>query len=572
MTKPSGWKHVPFALLLCGAMAIAVSAQTFDSLVSFDQTNGAEPISVLIQGRDGNFYGTASGGGMCDADCGTVFRVTPGGTLTTLYKFCSQPECTDGFDPQAPLFQATDGNFYGTTMNGGSPQSCGTIFKMSPVGKLTTIFTFCPLGSDGLWPQGGLIQGRDGNFYGTTMRGGDGGACGNGCGTVFKITPDGTLTTLHTFDIYDGWGAAPMGGLIQATDGNFYGTTSGDAGNSCTSECATVFRITADGGYALLYIFCLQSGCPDGTEPRGRLIQAADGNFYGTTVEGGANGFGTVFKITPAGTLTTLYSFCMQVGCADGSQPAAGLIQATDGNLYGTTSLGGANGWGTAFEVTPSGVLTTLHNFDLTDGGDPASSLLQATNGIFYGATAIGGTYSKCDDGDGSGCGTLFSSSTGLGPFVSLARSSGKVGQTSGILGQGFTGTTSVSYNGTPGTFTVKSDTYLMATVPPGAMTGPVTVATPSGTLTSNVPFRVTPAILSFYPPSGPVGTQVIITGKSLTQAIRVGFGDYTPANFTVNSDTQVTATVPKGAKTGPLGIETLGGTAISSSTFTVTP
>jgi hypothetical protein len=208
----------------------------------------------------------------------------------------------------------------------------------------------------------------------------------------------------------------------------------------------------------------------------------------------------------------------------------------------------------------------------LTDGGDPASSLFQATNGMFYGTTAIGGKYSKCDDGDGSGCGTLFSLSAGLGPFVSLARSSGKVGQTSGILGQGFTGTTSVSYNGNPGTFTVKSDTYLTATVPAGATTGAVTVGTPSGNLTSSVLFRVTPVILSFDPPSGPVGTQVIITGKSFTQAIKVGFGDYAPANFTVNSDTQVTATVPKGAKTGPVGIETQGGTAFSPSTFTVTP
>jgi hypothetical protein len=160
----------------------------------------------------------------------------------------------------------------------------------------------------------------------------------------------------------------------------------------------------------------------------------------------------------------------------------------------------------------------------------------------------------------------------GLAPFVSLVTDSGKIGQTGGILGQGFRGTTSVKINGAAASFAVKSDTYLTATVPAGATTGLVTVSTPSGMLTSNKPFRVRPQLLSFSPPSGPVGTQVTITGVSFTQTQQVGFGDRAPAQFTVNSDAQVTATVPAGAKTGKIGIETKGGIATSAGTFTVTP
>ncbi|MBZ5571930.1 MAG: hypothetical protein LAO09_08630 [Acidobacteriia bacterium] len=267
--------------------------------------------------------------------------------------------------------------------------------------------------------------------------------------------------------------------------------------------------------------------------------------------------------ITSGGALTTLHSF------TDGS-PAAGLVQATDGNFYGTTMDGGdlscdaPYGCGTIFKITPSGTVTTLHSFDSAEGEWPSSGgLLQATDGSFYGTTYRGGDHNL---------GTVLRLDMGLGPFVALVHDSGKVGQTGGILGQGFTGTTSVSFNGAPAKFAVESDTLLMAKVPAGAPTGFVTVTTPSGTLTSNKPFRVTPQLLSFDPPSGPVGTQVTITGVSLTQTQGVGFGDRIPAQFTVNSDTQVTAIVPAGAKTGKIGIETKGGTAISAGTFTVTP
>jgi uncharacterized repeat protein (TIGR03803 family) len=206
---------------------------------------------------------------------------------------------------------------------------------------------------------------------------------------------------------------------------------------------------------------------------------------------------GTIFKIDQDGKLTTVYEFCSQPNCADGSEPIGALIQATDGNFYGATIGGGdstcnsgnGGGCGTVFELNHlDGTLTTLHTFEDTDGSNPAGSFLQATNGTLYGTTLFGGE-PLCDKS--YGCGTVFSLSMGLGQFVTFVRAAGKVGQTGGILGQGFTGTTGVSLNGTPASFTVVSDTFIRATVPAGATTGYVTVATPSGTLTSNVPFHV---------------------------------------------------------------------------------
>ena len=249
--------------------------------------------------------------------------------------------------------------------------------------------------------------------------------------------------------------------------------------------------------------------------------------------------------------------------------PFAGLVEATDGNFYGATTSDPGVGFGTLFQISSKGTYTNL--VFLTNvagaypGANPQVSLFQHTNGTLYGDTYGGGSEIK---------GVVYSLGMGLGPFVSFVGPlfEGKVGKTIEILGQGLTGTTKVSFHGITATFTAVSDTYVTAVVPAGATTGSVTVSTPGGTLTSNQPFRVTPQLLSFDPPSGPVGTPVTITGVSFTQTKGVGFGDRVPAQFTVNSDTQVTATVPTGAKTGKVGIETQGGIAISSGTFTVTP
>jgi len=316
-------------------------AQAFATLADFQgSANGAEPLyGNLIQGTDGNNYGTTVRGGVYEQ--GTVFKVTPDGTLTALYSFCSQVNCTDGAEPFSRLVQA-GGNFYGTTAIGGANDG-GTVFEITPAGQLTTLYSFCSQTNctDGAEPFSGLVQ-AGGNFYGTTVSGG-----ANGRGTVFEITPAGQLTTLYSFCSQTNCadGELPYAGLVQA-GGNFYGTTEyGGANAGRYGFGGTVFRITPGGQLTTLYSFCSQTNCADGAEPLSSLVQAG-GNFYGTTVEGGANGFyGTIFEITPAGQLTTLHSFAY----TDGADPTAGLIQATDGNFYGTTEGGGANGRGTAF-------------------------------------------------------------------------------------------------------------------------------------------------------------------------------------------------------------------------------
>jgi uncharacterized repeat protein (TIGR03803 family) len=290
------------------------------------------------------------------------------------------------------------------------------------------------------------------------------------------------------------------------------------------------------------------------------LVQGTDGNFYGTTyLGGGPTNSGIVFKVTAAGALTVLHEF----NGTDGSTPTAGLVQATDGNFYGTTPTGGSGKVGVIYKITSAGTYSVVYNFDGTTGESPNVALVQHANGILYGNTTMGGTDNH---------GVFYSLNIGAAPFVRLVHNSAKVAKAVEILGQGFTGATKVSFNGTAATFTVASDTYLTATVPAGAKTGFVDVVTPSGILKSNKTFRVTPQITSFSPASGPVGTSVVITGVSLAQTTKVIFGGVKATTVTVNSDTQVTATVPTGAVTGKITIATPGGNATSATSFTVTP
>jgi uncharacterized repeat protein (TIGR03803 family) len=274
-------------------------------------------------------------------------------------------------NPQAPLLLATDGNFYGSTSAGGAA-GLGTIFKMTPAGTVTVLHSFTS-GSDGASPYSALIQATDGNFYGTTVNGGD-------QGTVFKMTSTGILTILHSFDLSGG--ASPYGALVQATDGNFYGT----ALHGGAASRGVAFRITPDGVFTVLHSFL---GIFEGANPQAGLIQATDGNFYGTTYYGGDLDRGTIFQMTPAGVVTTLHSF---VGFSiDGLHPDSPLIQATDGSLYGTTPNGGKDSAGIAFKMTLGGTYTLLHAFNiLVDGGSP-SALLQAPDGNFYGTATNGG-------------------------------------------------------------------------------------------------------------------------------------------------------------------------------------
>ena len=366
------------SLFLALPMAQAQDVGTLTTLAQNTTTSGQEFAASLVQGSDGNFYGTASDGGPNTDNHGTVFRITPTGVVTNLYSF-SGP---DGFSPQAGLLLGTDGNFYGTTVLGGSTYvdsnntGDGTVFRITPAGVLTTLHSFTGYPGDGQAPKGTLIQGSDGNFYGTTSAGGT-----YGGGTLFQLTPAGVVTTLYSFG--NGYGGAEVdAGVVQGSDGNFYGTTR-LGGNGA----GTVFTVTPSGGYTTLYSFPAL-GTTAGADPVAALVQGSDGNFYGTTETNGMNGAGTVFKITPAGGFTNLYSFSGSDQFLMGA-----LIRASDGNFYGTTEYGGAYGGGAVFEITPAGTVTTTYSFTgEADGGSPVAALVQGADGNFYGTTLTGGS------------------------------------------------------------------------------------------------------------------------------------------------------------------------------------
>lgn len=477
--KICGWIIACAVVVFLSAAAIPSPAQTFKMLYQFTgSTDGAYPVGPLIQGLDGSYYGAAEG-----TTNGTLFVATAQGGLTTV-------GILPGNSGPANLVLDNDGNYYGTELTGG-PDFDGLTFRLAPGGQFSVLYEFSG-GADGYWPSQ-LMEAADGNRYGTTYGGGDF-VCNpprqRGCGTVFLATLNGVVT-LYRFGIHD-LGVSPVAGLTQGTDGNLYGITSAPAPGG--SGAGTVFRITFSGKLTTVYQFCKRSGCPDGSTPNSTLVLGADGNFYGTTLYGGDNkcgsgGCGTIFKITPQGTLTTLYKF-------HGNWPLgynpAGLMQATDGYLYGATQQGGdskcgqGNGCGVLFRIATNGRSGgLLHTFESTDGADPGS-VMQGIDGLLYGAATLGGL-SNC----GSGCGTLFTLNIGAGQLVRTAPTSGAVGTTVIILGNNLTGSSSVSFNGTAAQFTVVSQTEITTTVPAGATTGKVTVNTPGGALVSNVNFIV---------------------------------------------------------------------------------
>jgi uncharacterized repeat protein (TIGR03803 family) len=479
-------------IIVCLTSAVGLSAQKLATIYSFGGADGGYSLANLIQATDGNLYGTTSWDGTNLG--GTVFRISPTGNLTVLYNFCAQAECADGAQPYSGLIQGVDGNFYGTTLGGGEndcsgmveTEGCGAVFKITPQGTLTTLYSFCAqtFCADGEWPYAGLIQASDGNLYGTTSAGGL-----YNMGEIFKISTRGTFSTIYSFcEVKPACpdGDIPYGGLVQGRDGNLYGTTTGFNENEGTG--GTVFKITPAGTLTTLYSFCSLSQCADGAGPSGTLVQAGEGTFYGTTFNGGAYGYGTVFKMTPAGFLTTLYSFCSQSGCVDGSNPYAGLVRATNGAFYGTTARSGANGNGTAFAVTEAGGFLNLYSFCAlslcSDGREPFGGLIQDTNGRLYGTTFSGGV---------SEAGTVFSVNLGLRAFIETQPTSGKVGTPIKIMGTNLNGATALTFNGMAALFKIISGSLITTAVPAGATSGTVQVTTPQGTFSSNVPFQVSP-------------------------------------------------------------------------------
>jgi len=352
-------------------ISVTAPGVSMATVYSFTDSTGGVLFGPLTQGRDGNFYGVTCEGGT-DLE-GSVFKLRTNGTMTTLHSF----DWTDGALPYGGLVQARDGFFYGTTYYGGT-DSEGTTFRISSSGSFDSLTSFD--GLNGKAPAAGVIQAADSYLYGTVTEGG-----AYGYGTVYRTTTGGALTTLAPFDYADGAYPSPV--LVRADDGSFYGTTE----EGGTNGVGTVFKITSAGKLTVLYSF---TDGDDGAIPVAGLALGVDGNFYGVAEYGGTGGAGTVFKITPAGVLTTLYAF---TGETDGGYPQGGLVQAGDGNLYGTTQLGGAYAFGTVFQVSPTGTFTTLAQFEGYNGATPLAALIQGTDGNLYGTTEAGGP-----DGEGT--------------------------------------------------------------------------------------------------------------------------------------------------------------------------
>ena len=405
----------------------ALAQTTITPVVTFNGANGATPVAALIQANDGNFYGTTSFGGATSTNgtgsdaSGAIFEITPSGTYTLLYSFTGG---TDGSVPAGALYQGDDGNFYGTTSGNNGQNGSGTIFRFKPgtgtAGTLTTLYTFTGA-ADGGVPLAGLVEDSNGNFWGTTSVDGTGSA-----GTVFMINADHELTTVYPFcsspNCTDG--STPVASLVQGNDGNFYGTTQ----QGGTNSSGTIFKITPTGEFTSLYSFCPISGCPDGSKPSAALIVGPDGNFYGTAANGGTSGFGTAFRITPAGALTTLHSFT-GMG-SEGGTPLGALVLGADFNFYGTTQQGGTTGNnGTVFQMDSSGDVLSW-DLTLANGSHPAAALVEGgTSPLFYGTAASGGA---------TGDGTVFQLAvvaTGGGTFTIS-------GQVANLAGPGVTGVT----------------------------------------------------------------------------------------------------------------------------------
>ena len=515
-------------VLITGMQALPAQAQLtelyafqYNAATTSNFPDGANPMAELIQGADGDYYTTTNigGAGACPGEvegqipgCGAVVKITPAGALSVLYSFpydSSSSSAPNGWFPEAGLVQGRDGNFYGVASEGGTAtesscadttglSGCGTVFKLTPSGTITVLHSFCggggcgSLATDGAEPTGRMVFGANGDLYGTTQVGG----LYNGFynqGMIFRITTSGAYKVLHLFSGNFGSkpdGANPAAGLILASNGDFYGTTT--AGGA--SKEGTVFKMTPAGKVTLLHSF---TGSSDGSMPIGALVQASDGNLYGTCYSGGANGTGTAFRITTKGVFTKIYDFAAEAAPGNiGYLPRAGLIQASDGNLYGTAWQGGAfTATGTIYQLTLAGAGTLEASFEASSTGfSPLGALVQGTDGRLYVTLQNNGGENSDDVQDQGAISVL---NLGLdppapGPFE-FAPAKGLVGAKITLRGSAFVGTTAVTFNGTSAASVVDASGYITATVPPGATTGTISVTNAGGTTTSKTSFTVLP-------------------------------------------------------------------------------
>jgi uncharacterized repeat protein (TIGR03803 family) len=524
--NPSAFLALSWAVVLISVMqALPAQAQLtelyafqYNPAATSNYPDGAIPMAELIQGADGNYYTTTNigGAGVCGKTedqipgCGAVVKITPEGVLSVFYSFpydTSTSTAPDGWFPQAGLVQGKDGNFYGVASEGGTGgeacadttglSGCGTVFKLTPSGTLTVLHSFCggsgcgSLTTDGAEPTGRMVFAANGDLYGTTQIGG----LYNGFynqGTIFRITTSGAYKVLHVFSGNFGSkpdGANPAAGLTLASNGDFYGTTT--AGGA--SGDGTVFEMTASGKVTLLHSF---TGSSDGSMPIGALVQASDGNLYGTCYSGGANGTGTVFRITTKGILTKIYDFAAEAAPGNiGYFPRAGLIQASDGNLYGTAWQGGPFATGTIYQLTLGGVGTLDASFDAsTTGFAPLDALLQGSDGRLYVTLEDNGGENPdgVEDQGAISVLDLDLSPPAPGPFE-FTPAKGLVGAKITLMGSAFVGTTAVKFNGTSAAYVVDASGYITATVPAGASSGTISMTNAGGITTSKNSFTVLP-------------------------------------------------------------------------------
>ena len=471
-----------YLALACAAitfsLCMGVQGQTVDFVYDFHNSGNQTSGVTMIQGTDGNLYGAANGGAHGQ---GEIFRMTPSGDLTTIYRFCKKSNCPDGSIPENVVL-GSDGNIYGVTVGGGSDVGftlgSGTVFKITPGGELTTLYTFCPIAgcADGRAPRG-ISLASDGNFCGTTQVGGK-----FSQGTIFSLSPTGTFKLLHTFCSQSncGDGGDPQSPPTQGIDGNFYGT----AYSGGTHNGGVIYQITAAGVYKVLYNFCsYQTSCPTGADPMGALTQDAAGNFFGTTAFGGdTRNDGVVFEFTAKNQYKILHT----LQGYDGTVPQSQLALASNGSLYGVTQGGGGPAEGNIYKVTSAGVVQVVLRIPVLQRR--LRSCLQPFSEHQWSSLWNHELRHQALVATGRSSASPTTWALWLKPYPRQAKS----GNRSSVLGNGLTGSTSVKFNGKAAAFTVVSDTEITATVPSGATTGKVSVVTPSGTLNSNPQFVVT--------------------------------------------------------------------------------
>lgn len=381
------------SIAILGNFPKIAQAETYQILGQFDGKNGSFPASSVITDSKGNLYGTTTYG---PKRFGTVFKLTPQGVIQTLFHFSRDT----GTEPISGLIWGKDGNLYGTTRyRGKRPDGkigSGTVYKMTPNGQFSLLHVFD--NRHGQLPGPGLLLANDGNFYGVTSL---------DHGTIYRVNYKGDFTVLYKFSGHGKLnGSHPSSPLIQAKDGFLYGTTAG--GGKYNHNQGTIFKISLDGNFSTIWDFN-DKKLKGGRMPTGSLVEGSDGNLYGTTREGGNYGYGTIFKITPNGNLTTLVHFNGQ----NGRYPETALIEGNKGIFYGVTLFGGnsskcSSGCGTLFKVTSDGNLTTLVNFNGKNGSFPKGYLTKDSKGNIYGTTVNGGSNSTCPESEGKGCGLVF--------------------------------------------------------------------------------------------------------------------------------------------------------------------